>query len=248
LTPSRYACAAIAALLVTASAFAAHPLQTEDTGTQGAGNLELENGLAWSRSAGSRLFSYQPQLSLGIDPTFDLIVQPSWLVSRDGEDAATRGWGDTNVDLKWRFFGAAPLSFAVRAGATLPTSEDGLGLAHGKVSAHALLAATLDLQPFTIHGNLASSRSPHVAGLRSEAIRASAAFMWTASEQLILTLDAAAQSNPDPGRGTWSKSALVGLIYTVRPSLDIDFGFQSSVGATVPVRQRLAGITYRFAP
>ena len=83
MSPSKRVSAAIAALLVATRAFAAHPLQTEDTGTQGAGNLELENGLAWSRFDGGRLFSYQPQFSFGAAPTFDLIVQPSWLAARD---------------------------------------------------------------------------------------------------------------------------------------------------------------------
>ena len=44
----------IAAGLLSASAWAAHPLQTEDTGTQGSGNVEIETttpsalGRAWS--------------------------------------------------------------------------------------------------------------------------------------------------------------------------------------------------------
>jgi hypothetical protein len=248
LSPSKRVSAAIAALLVATRAFAAHPLQTEDTGTQGAGNLELENGLAWSRFDGARLFSYQPQLSFGAAPTFDLIVQPSWLAARDRGGAPLRGWGDANVDLKWRFFGVAPLSFAVRVGASLATSEHGMGLSHGQVGVHALLAATLDLQPFTVHGNLGFSHAPSIVGQRSETGRASAAVMWAATERLIVTVDAGAQSKSDPQRGAWSKTALVGLIYTVQPSLDIDVGFQSSVGEAVPTRQRLAGITYRFAP
>ncbi len=34
-----------AGLLAPVNARAAHPLQTEDTATQGAGNVEIENGL-----------------------------------------------------------------------------------------------------------------------------------------------------------------------------------------------------------
>ncbi|HYP30609.1 MAG TPA: hypothetical protein VES00_01980, partial [Burkholderiaceae bacterium] len=47
-------------------AFAAHPLQTEDTGTQGAGNLEIENGLSRARHDSTTQTVYQPQFSLGL--------------------------------------------------------------------------------------------------------------------------------------------------------------------------------------
>ena len=240
--------ALLVGVCVAASAFAAHPLQTEDTGTQGAGNLELENGLSWMRSSGSSLFVYQPQLSMGLAPTIDLIVQPSWLIAHDGGSSATRGWGDSNVDLKWRFFGAAPLSFAVRAGATLATAQHGAGLQHGTVATHLLLATTLDAQPFTAHANLGLTHNPRSAGQRREVPRASAAFMWAVNERLILTLDAGAEANADSSRGNWGKTALAGAIYTITPSLDMDIGYQSSIHGDAPVRQWLAGITWRFAP
>ena len=64
-------------LFASRAAFAAHPLQTEDTGTQGPGNVEIENGFSRARSGSSTLAVYQPQLSLGLATPFDAIVQPS---------------------------------------------------------------------------------------------------------------------------------------------------------------------------
>ena len=237
-----------AGLAIASPAFAAHPLQSEDTGTQGAGNVELENGLSWSRTAGSKAFTYQPQISYGLSPTFDLIMQPSWLSSRDEGGPTVRGWGDTNLDAKWRFYGEAPLSFAARAGATLATSQRGLGLPHGKVSTHAVLVTTFDAAPFTIHGNLGLTQNPGGTGERARVGRVSAALMWAANEQLTLTGDVGAESNPDPARSSWPGTLLVGAIYTIRPGLDIDIGYQSSVRASASTREWLVGITYRFAP
>jgi hypothetical protein len=128
---SRYLTAGVIAAMAAVFAgtvFAAHPLQTEDTGTQGAGNVEIENGLSWAHAAGDRLLAYQPQVSVGFSPAFDLIIQPSWLSLRHDAFATVRGRGDSNLDAKWRFFGNDPLSFAVRAGATLATSAHDLGL------------------------------------------------------------------------------------------------------------------------
>jgi hypothetical protein len=175
-------------------------------------------------------------------------LQPSWLTSRDEGTATVRGWGDTNLDAKWRFFGEAPLSFALRAGAALPTNQRGLGLPHGKVSAHALLVATLDAAPFTLHGNLGLTWNPSGIGERTRVGRVSAALMWAADERLTLTVDGGAESNPDPARGSWPATLLVGAIYTIRPGLDVDIGYQSSVRAAVPTREWLVGLTYRFAP
>jgi hypothetical protein len=237
-----------AALAFAGAAQAAHPLQTEDTGTQGAGNVELENGLSWSRTGGAKSFAYQPQVSYGVAPTFDLIVQPSWLRNRDEGSATERGFGDTNLDGKWRFFGDAPLSFAVRAGVTLATHQKDLGIPHGKVATHAVLVATYDAAPFTVHGNLGLTQNPSGTGERRRIGRLSGALMWAASEQLTLTVDGGAEANADPTRSSWPATVLVGAIYTIRPGLDVDIGHNASVRTSVTTREWLVGITYRFAP
>jgi len=173
------------AMLIAATAFAAHPLQTEDTGTQGTGNIEIENGLSRTRAGADSSFGYQPQLSVGASPVLDLIAQPSWLYNRVSGDGSTRGIGDTNLDAKWRFFGEAPYSLAVRGGLALPTSQHDLGLPHGKTGAHVLLATTLDATPITIHGNLAFAHSP-VAGARADTTHVSAAVMWLLATYKVL--------------------------------------------------------------
>jgi hypothetical protein len=222
--------------------FAAHPLQTEDTGTQGRGNIEIENGLSWTRAGGATLFVYQPQLSYGLTPTCDLIVQPAWLRA-----AESRGWGDTNLDAKARFYGEAPWSLGVRAGATLATSQRSLGLRHGDASAHAVLVASYAAAPVTMHANLGLAVNPASSGGRRVDRRMSAAIMWAASERLTWTVDVGAGSDPDPARSAWPATLLAGVIYTIRPGLDVDLGYQTSSGARPATRQWLTGLTYRFS-
>ena len=226
------------------AAHAAHPLITEDTGTQGAGNLEIENGLSWTRANGTQFFAYQPQLSLGLTPSFDAIVQPSWLRGADGR----RGLGDTNVDAKWRFYGEAPWSLGVRAGLALASSQHGLGMPKGDVSAHALLVATYDAAPFTVHANLGLARAPQGSGERQWTPSVSAALMWALDERLILTVDGGANADPDPARKTWPATLLAGAIYTLKPGLDLDVGYQLSARAQPATKVWLLGLTYRFAP
>jgi hypothetical protein len=233
--------------LLIQNAFAAHPLLTEDTATQGVGNAELEHGLSWMRDGDEHVFAFQPQLSIGLQPTLDLLLQPSWVIDRSTGTPATRGFGDTVLDAKWRFYGFAPLSLAVRAGFQLPTSQGGLGLPHGRTSEHALLVATVDAVPWTLHANLGMTRNPALPGLRRNVGHASAAALWSLDERWILTLDAGFDSNPDPARSSWPGVVLGGVIFTVRPGFDIDVGWQTSLRQSASTRQWLLGLTYRFS-
>ena len=74
--------AAILAALVAASGatFAAHPVISEDPGTQGTGRFELEAGSSAIRGdpGFGRGFDAQPQLSYGVIETLDVIVQSTY--------------------------------------------------------------------------------------------------------------------------------------------------------------------------
>ena len=239
----RLALAIVAALGVPASsAFAGHPMLSEDTGTQGKGNFELELGHAWIQSEGSRSFLFQPQLSYGASAAFDLIVQPSWTTVEGA--GGERGLSDTNLDIKWRFYGAAPLSLGVRAGFELATAQHDLGLRRG-VSPHAILVATADYAPFTFDANLGYAHIPDDA--LPDRYHFSAAATYAANERVFLVLDAAVDSTPDAARNSYQVVALCGVIYTARPGLDIDVGYRGRLSDAGPVRQWLLGITFRGA-
>jgi hypothetical protein len=115
------------------------------------------------------------------------------------------------------------------------------------VSTHELLVATIDAVPFTIHTNLGWTQSAGNSGERSEIVHISSALMWAVDETLVLTLDADAGSNPDSGHDSWPASLLAGAIYTIQPGLDADIGYHEGIGDAHPLREWLAGITYRFA-
>ena len=237
----------LALALAAPSAFAAHPLQTEDTGTQGAGNVEIENGLARARFDSTTLTTYQPQVSVGLAPTVDAIVQPSVVWLHAPSQPAVSGAGDTNLDAKWRFWGSDPWSLAIRAGLQAPTSQKGLGLPHGQWAEHALLVATWDDAPTTVHANLGLTREPRAPGTRATVAHLSAAVMQALNERVILTVDGEFDQDPDPHRRAWPGSVLAGAIWTARPGLDLDVGYQRSVDARPVNRQWMAGLTYRFS-
>jgi hypothetical protein len=177
----------------------------------------------------------------------DFIVQPSWTTVDATPGGCVRGLGDTNLDAKWRFYGADAWSIGVRAGFGLPTAQRGLGVPGGNVSPHAILVATADLTPFAFDANLGYSYVPGDARQRPDQYHFSAAATYAANERLFMVLDAAADSNPDSAPASYQAVALLGVIYTVRPGLDVDVGYRGRIGGVAPVHQWLPGITFRGA-
>lgn len=228
------------------AAHAGHPLLSEDTGTQGKGNYELEIGTDWTHDGGDHNFLLQPQFSYGASASVDLIVQPSWIASNFA-GVREKGFGDTNLDIKYRFFGAAPWSFGIRAGLEIPTAEKDLGLPHGQIEGHGILVATADFTPFTFNANLGYARAPEVPFSRTNLYHFSAALTYAAGQRLYLVLDTSVDSNPLIKGGPYQSVALAGVIYTITPGIDIDVGYRAGLTVAAPTRQLLFGFTCRGA-
>jgi hypothetical protein len=239
---------AAALVLLASSARAAHPMLTEDTGTQGAGRFELELGAEAARDGDVRAFQFAPQLSLGVLDNLDLILRPTWSSLR-GVDAAggghDQGIGDTTFDVKWRFADFEASSFAVRGGFDAPTGAVAKSLGAGKPSAHAQLIATLDAAPFTVDANANYTRNP-LPDERRDLYGFALAMVWAASARLRLTAEGAAATNPLAGHSTWPAVARFGAIATIASWLDLDIGYQTRLNHAAPRSVVLAGATIRW--
>jgi hypothetical protein len=231
-------------------AFAAHPLLTEDTGTQGAGKFELELGNAWTRDGGQRAYEFGPQLSYGVLPNLDGILRPTGNALRTAGDGATttvRGAGDTAVDVKWRFYEAAAISLATRAGIDAPTGDAAHGLGAGRATYHVLAVASVPAAPLALHANLGYTRARGDAVNRRDLFHAStAAVVIIDSGWQLLLYDIAVHTNPERMRSVAPGIVRIGAIYTVRPDCDVDFGYQMRLNHAAPARVLLAGLTVRW--
>ena len=179
-------------------------------------------------------------------PDVDLIVQPSWLAVRPAGAERVQGFGDTNLDAKWRFHRLAPWSFAVRSGFTLATAQRGLGLPRGRTGVHAVAVASYEAGGLAAHGNVGFAHNPGGNAQRDNLAHVSSALMWTLDPRWTLTAEAAIESSPERGSTSWRGGLLVGAICTVRPGFDVDVGYRRSMRASPSVRVWLAGVTYRF--
>src|SRR5262249_40083592 len=186
--------------------------------------------------------------SIGTGAAFDVIIQPAYTVIQAPDGHRESGLGDTNVDFKWRFYGAAPWTVGVRAGIEMPTAHDDLGLPRHRAAGHGLLVLTGDFAPFAIDANLGYTHVPEFPGARTNLWHLSAAMSYQPTERLFFIVDTAIDSNSDSTRTNPPLVALLGAIYTIRPGLDVDVGYRQGLNPVAPEHQYLLGITYRGAP
>lgn len=224
-------------------AFAAHPLLTEDTGTQGAGRYELELGFAQARNGDTKALEFGPQLSYGALDNLDLIARPTWLYARGS--GTTQGFGDTGLDFKWRMPSQSQLTFGVRAGVNLPTGDDDKGLGNGKASPHATLIATYAAAVWLLSLN-ADYVYDALVGDRRNLWGASAAAVYSANAVWKFSAELGSATNPVMSQTSWLTVARFGAIATVAEGLALDAGYQIRLTRAAPVQVILAGATLHW--
>ncbi|MCX8031312.1 MAG: transporter, partial [Thermodesulfovibrionales bacterium] len=145
--------------------FAAHPLITDDTGTQGKGKFQVEinseffrekekiDGISFKETGGE----IATVLSYGLADNVDIVLGVPYQWFKVKEDGITiekeSGISDVSVEFKWRFFEQESLSFAIKPGFTLPTGDDKKGLGAGKATYSLYLIVTKEIEPFAFHLN-----------------------------------------------------------------------------------------------
>lgn len=232
-----------------ASAWAAHPMLTEDPGTQGKRNTELELGFGADKgdpTFNGRGVLFSPQVSHGLAETVDFIVQGFWQSQSPSGAPTVRGVGNTLVDVKWRFHESdGPLALAVRAGVDLPTGDDSTGVGGGQPGVHMLAVAGWKYPDFTVVAN-AGYALVRQLGIRRNLGFFSVAVATPEGMPLRMFVEAATYSNTDPTNARWPALARTGIIFSVLDALDLDVGLQSRLNSSATRVSFLAGATWRW--
>jgi hypothetical protein len=232
---------------LASAAHAAHPMLTEDPGTQGQGGFELEVGYSSARGlpSGGRAAVLAPQLSWGVLPDVDLIVNPIWLEERPPEGGRNRSLGNLPLDAKWRFVDAGPLQVAVRAGVDLPTGDESRTLSGPYAGLHAVLASSYAWESSSLLANLGYvySRNP---GSRRNLPYATVAFLHPSEGVVRAFAEVAAAANPDPSRSTWPAVARTGVMWKATDWLDLDAGIEGRLNRAAPSFAALVGVTVHW--
>lgn len=259
----KFILSAIIMLVLAGTAFAAHPLITDDTGTQGRGNLTLEINSEFSsdketedeittKETGGEVASI---VSYGLTDTADVVLglPYQWVkVQEDGDTAADEDdISDMSLEIKWRFYEKDGLSFALKPGITFPTGDVDKGLGNGKASYGLTLITTKEIEPWAFHLNIGYMHNEYKLEEDKEANRMN---IWHASlatqVEVIKDLTAVAnigvERNPDKKSNTHPAFVLGGVIYSMNENFDIDAGVKIGLNKPETDLTFLAGMAMRF--
>lgn len=230
-------------------AFAAHPLITDDAGTQGKGKFQFEFNGEYGRN-NEDVVKNQGQiaaaLTYGIIDQVDVYVNvPYSYVNTKDTDTTEYGFSDTAVSLKWRFYEKEGLSLAVKPGFTLPTGNDEKERGTGRVTGSMYFIATKEFAPYAVHLNLGYIRNENKIDNRVDLWHASLAGEMKIIKDLKLVANVGIDRNTDMSSSIDPAFILGGIIYTIRENLDIDFGFKSWFNKSDSY-SAMAGLTLKF--
>lgn len=228
-------------------AFGAHPLITDDTGTQGAGKLQIELNGEYAKDGGDSTIEIGATVSVGLRENMDLVLSVPYKFLRvtgeqDGK-VSEDGVSDTGVEMKWMFYERESLSFAIKPGATIPTADEGKGLGDGKASYSLVLITTKEFDSSAMHLNIGFTRNSE--GLR-DVWHYSLAAECGIAENLVLVGNIGGETNPDWGSDTHPAFVLGGLIYSVSEDVDIDVGIKAGLNRAEADYAVLAGMALRI--
>jgi len=251
--------------------WAAHPFLTDDTGTQGAGNWQLElqaerGTLDRTADVGgvpvqqeSRVTVFTPVLTYGVLENLDVALGLNHARQRTTDNgvvvAESDGMADSTVDIKWRFYESGALSLALKPSFLLPTGDENRGLGTGKASWGVSFIATYETKPWAFHGNVAYSDVRYqlpqdAADNRSDLWRVSAGAAWSVRDDLRLVGEAGARANQaksDPYLpGGTGQFAMLGLIYSPTDKVDFDIGLRRRLNDAELDWTILVGATFRW--
>ncbi len=232
--------------------FAAHPLITDDTGTQGKGKFLFEFNGEYSHKKKDGVIEDTTEtagsLSAGINDQTDIVLGIPYrnIRKKDSEMTKDDGISDASLALKWRFYEKERLSLALKPGVTLPTGNDEKGLGAGKSTYSMFFITTKEIEPNAIHLNLGYKRNENRIDERKDLWYASLAGERKLTGDFKIVANIGMEKNPDRASSIDPAFILGGIIYSLKENLDVDFGLKGSLNNPDTDYSVLAGLALRF--
>ncbi|MFN3921942.1 MAG: transporter [Caldimicrobium sp.] len=256
-------------VLFTANLFAAHPLITDDSGTQGKGKFQLEITSEFTYDK-EKVYSDEKEskviikehgkeiatvLTYGVTEYVDVILNMPYQWKKVKEEGKVvsdvRGISDISLELKWRVFDWKGWNFAIKPGLLFPTGNEKKGLGNGRVSYSSIFIVTKEINPWAFHFNLGYTHNNYKLKQDREEKRKGIWHISAAGEvevikNLKLVGDIGVERNPEKKSKTHPAYILGGLIYSISENLDLDLGIKGGLNKPEVDFSFLAGLTWRF--
>lgn len=248
----------MALLFSACPAWAAHHLITDDTGTQGRGNFQIEvaGQYDWDKESAQGMSvkseggEIATTLSCGISENVDLVLGITYLWGKVKEGGTKvygeQGFADTVVEAKWRLFEKGAFSLALKPGITIPTGNDEKDLGTGRLGGQLFLIASHEMEAWALHSKAGYIRNENNADERTDIWHASVATTWEPVKKLQLGVNIGIERNPDHSTNNHPAFITGGLIYSVTEKFDIDLGVKYGLSKSETDISLMAGIAYRF--
>lgn len=249
-------------LAFTCNAFAAHPLSTDDAGTQGMLKFQVEatGEFSWDKDSTDGVTTKTNQQNLGLTFTAGLLdsldasIAFPFMLQQITQDSTTirdnSGLTDITLALKWRFIELGPVSLAIKPSVTVPNGDQGRGLGNGRAIYSATLISTVDLKPVAIHANLGYTHQDYVDAVRPENRTDLWKMSLAATVELMQGLQVVAEmgtsTNTLHSSNVWPSFVTGGIIYSLTDKLDLDVGVRGGFNKPSTDLMLLAGATFRF--
>jgi hypothetical protein len=225
-------------------AVAGHPFGTEDAGTQGKGNVEVEFNLERQHgNDGTKTTSLGNNFTLGIAPRIDLAVGYAYDFTKTENGTTSRGMAPFVATLKTVVMEGVDRipTLGVKAGVSLPMKE-------GEQAA--LLATAIAewrFEPLTLFANVGADIGTHLAGNaeRTTSIKASFAGTYEIRKEWFLLSELLweKQSSPSaPSTAEW----LIGAKKEISETLSVNGGARWGLNGDSPHVTCLLGFTFAF--
>ena len=240
--------AAASALLAPLDAFAAHPLVSDDPGTQGNANWQFElNAEETSKQdENGHHQMWNATLTRGFGERVDVYVNAPYTHLQTRTDENGAGFGDVEIGMKWRFVERGPLSLALKPMATMPTGNDRRGLGTGRVGTGATLLAQIDVSRFSFLANAGMTYQPNRQGDLTAIWAFSGAAIYKAAGTLQIVADIGTSRNAESGAGANPAFVIAGAIYSPKPWLDLDIGYRHGLNDQTYRHSVMGGLTVRW--
>lgn len=229
--------ALIAALLTGLAewpAMAYHPLSTDDPGTTEFRHFELEwaNEFIWPDQDTSDAVGYLAVKS-GLAPGLEFDAALDFAYQQYNGEEYVSGWGDTEMLLKYRFFGDGdgPFNLGIEAIAAFPSAEVDKGLAEShEIIPTVFLFGTAGQDQVRVLINAGITVLPD----ENDTMLYGWGLEWAASEQFALVAEIFGETDFKNGGGNDPSEAIAGALYSPADWITISAGAATALSSDAP--------------
>lgn len=240
-------------IISTFACLAQLPLITDNTGTQGRGNgqIEFSNGVGFHNEHRciENSSEFSPVFTFGIFDNTDFIVGYPFLNSRVQDDTSlsiVSGFSDFNMEIKYRLLQNKVISLAIKPGISFPTGNYIEGLGSGRFSESLFFIITAEFSSMYINGNLGYLRNENRCGDAINIWHASVDADFSLSNEFHFVLNSGIEKNPNLTVKTNPVFGLAGFYYFINDNCEISLGYKYGITKTETNHEFIYGLTLRF--